>query len=241
MTKNTISTALFFIGAGLVLPVLPLVFGTIAWTSYAERYIYLPSAFWSVALAVQAARMPKIICSIQRPELRWVFAALIPAVVIVFSITTWQRNLVWQKNVTLLQDTVDKSPKVKPLRDFYMAALFNAGRYEEATEQYEIGRSLYSRTYDPTPDIMMAMILQSRQKNNDAYRLYEKANGNAGFKSEPSLRAMISFLELSAKDSSLSLSKPEIRQQILQYRSRLKKLHDKSTSGYPLRQNGSHS
>lgn len=232
LTKNTLSIALFFIGVGLVLPVLPFVFGTIAWTSYAERYIYLPSAFWSVALAVQVMKIMEMRSNINRPDLRLMITVFLITVATVFSITTWQRNVVWQKNVTLLQDTVDKSPRVKPLRDFYMAALFQAGRYEEAAEQYEIGKSLYSRIYDPAPDIMMGMIQQNMLKNNDAYLLYEKANENTHFKSETSLCAMLSFLEQSAKNSSLSLSSTEIHRQILLYRSRLKKLQDKSASGY---------
>lgn len=241
LTKNTISTALFFVGVGLVVPVLPFVFGTIAWTSYAERYIYLPSAFWSSALAVQAAKMYEIKFYGQRAKMKWAVTALFLAVMIVFSITSWKRNVVWQKNVTLLQDTVEKSPMVKPLRDFYMAALFYVGRYEDAAEQYEIGRSLYSRTYDPAPDLMMGKILQNRHKFNDAYRLYQKVNTITGFKSEPSLYAMISFLEHCPREASFCLSKLEIQKQILLYRSMLNKLHENSCIDNYSKQIGSHS
>lgn len=237
LTINTISTALFFAGAGLLLPVLPLVFGTIAWSSYAERYLYLPSAFWCAALAVQSARFVEVGNRFNPAVIRWTFAPALLIITAVFSITTWQRNVIWQKNVTLLRDTVDKSPRVKPLRDFYMAALFQVGRYEEAAEQYQIGRSLFSRTYDPAPDLMMGMILQNRQKYDEAYRLYERANAAAGFRSEPLLNAMISFLEASPADSASSafIPQPEIQRYILLYRSKLNKLRENKADRLPIR------
>lgn len=230
LTKNTIRTALYLVGIGLVLPVLPFVFGTIAWTSYAERYIYLPSAFWCVALAVQSAELLGMKC-FQRPCMKWTLMVLFPVLLVTFATTSRLRNLVWQKNVTLLQDTVGKSPKVKPLRDFYMAALFNAGRFDEAAEQYEIGKSLYSRIYDPAPDLIMGMILRKRGKNDAAYQLYEKTNLRTGYVSEQSLLAMLHFLESFTDDSTFMFSKPEIRQQILRYHALLDQLHAKPAPG----------
>jgi len=241
-TFSTISTALFIAGMGLILPVLPFAFGTIAWTSYAERYIYLPSAFWSTALLVQTAKFLENSDIKLYPVIKYSFIGLFMAVIIICSVSTWQRNIVWQRNITLLQDTVAKSPKVKPLRDFYMSALFRADRYDEALEQYNIGKLLYSRSYDPAPDIMMGFILQSRQNSNDAYQYFNKANIGTGFRSETSLRAMIEFLELARKGSStLSLSDPEIQQLIVEYRSKLEKLRQALPLEHSRTQKGNHS
>jgi len=240
LTIHTISSALFFVGAGLIVPVLPFVFGTIAWTSYAERYIYLPAAFWIVALVLQYAKLSGGGFRINHPVVKLLLMLLIPAGTIVFSVATWQRNIVWQQNVTLLRDTVDKSPKAKALRDFYMAALFYVGRYDEAAEQYEAGKMLYSRTYDPVPDIMMAMMLQRMKKNNEAYLLYQKANIKTGYKSEPTLNAMIRFLEVALGDPSFSIPRQEIKQQIQSYRLMISKTAVKPVPGQIQRQTGGH-
>lgn len=239
--KKSLSTALWFVGVGLILPALPFAFGTIAWTGYAERYIYLSSAFWIVALAVQTTYLSTLKYSIHRFNMRSIIFVFSVLLIIVYSAKTWQRNVVWQKNVTLLKDTVDQSPKVKPLRVFYMAALFQNGQLEEAKKQYEIASTLYSRTYDPSLDLMMAKIFQKEKKTEKAYLMYENANVRSGFRSEPLLMAMISFLELFSNESSFGLSKSDIQQQISLYRLRLSNLHNKPASDFLNRKKGSHS
>jgi hypothetical protein len=231
LTRHTIVASLFIIGAGLVITVLPFAFGTIAWTSYAERYMYLPSAFWCVALGILFANLlHKKSLVLETKNNIWSLV-LLYFVLIVFSITTWQRNVVWQKNVTLLGDTVKKSPKIKVLRNFYMAALFNAGQFSEAIEQYEIAKTLYSRTYDPAPDLLMAHIHQIKNNHNLAYQYYQNAITATGSNSLLPLQAMVAFLEkISLVDGPFVLSKPEIQQKIFIYRFTLKKLQEQASS-----------
>jgi len=231
LTRHTIVTSLFIIGAGLVITVLPFAFGTIAWTSYAERYMYLPSAFWCVALGILFANLLNKKSIILKTVSKNSALVLLHFILMILAITTWQRNVVWQKNVTLLGDTVKKSPKIRVLRNFYMAALFNAGQYSEAIEQYEIAKTLYSRTYDPAPDLLMAHIQQIKNNNNIAYQYYQYAITATGSNSLLPLQAMVSFLEkIVLLDGPFILSKSEIQQKILLHRFTLKKLQEQASS-----------
>lgn len=217
LAGTTLNSAIFIMGAGMIIPVLPLVFGTIAWTSYAERYIYLPSAFWSVSLVLIAAKLIGTSAVMSR-FLRYGTTVAFALILMVYAFTTWQRNVVWQKNVTLLQDTVEQSPKAKPLRDFYMAALFNAGRYDEALQQHTSGLSLHSLTYDPVPDLLAAKIQQSRKRYRKAFELYEKANARTGYASVQSLNSMIDFLEIAGRESASELPRAEAEHKVVRYR-----------------------
>jgi hypothetical protein len=59
---------------------------------------------------------------------------LIPAA----ALTTWKRSEVWQTNVSLFRDTVQKSPNHLEARVMYMVALSKAGRLPEALDQFRL-------------------------------------------------------------------------------------------------------
>ncbi|WP_173200898.1 hypothetical protein [Geobacter sp. SVR] len=122
---------LFLSGLALLLPALPLVHAEIAWTPYAERYIYISSAFWIAALAVG-------FCAVQRPFLRMAGVALCLVLIPLASLATFGRACVWQHNVPLFADTVRQSPGHIKSRVLYMAALSRSGKPAEALEQFRI-------------------------------------------------------------------------------------------------------
>ena len=114
--------AAFSIGSSaLMIPLLG-----VTWTPLAERYMYIPSAFFLGGLTLAAysrfrdCRHEKI--------LQTCFAAL----ALVAICGTVSRTLLWQDNLLLFQDTVRKSPDFLPAQNEYAIALYAAGRKDEA-------------------------------------------------------------------------------------------------------------
>lgn len=98
----------------------------LAWTPISERYMYIPSATFAIAmvLIVATAAQKRLIGSLAVP------AMLLGCIVIAF--TTVARNIVWQDNLTLFADTVRKSPDFAPARNDLAVAMMTRGRVEEA-------------------------------------------------------------------------------------------------------------
>ena len=120
---------LFLTGLALLLPALPLVHNQIAWTPYAERYIYISTGFWIASLAVGLS-------SLNHPSMRISCAAICMALIPVAALVSYNRSHIWQTNVALFGDTVQKSPNHLEARVLYMTALSMAGRQPEAVEQF---------------------------------------------------------------------------------------------------------
>ena len=126
---RSLAAILFLAGIVLILPVLPLLHGQIAWTPYAERYIYISSGFWIASLSIGLG-------SLKHYSIRVSCAALCAVLIPVAAIITYKRSIVWQSNVTLFGDTAQKSPNHFDTRMLYMSALLKADRLPEALEQY---------------------------------------------------------------------------------------------------------
>ena len=77
----------------------------IAWTPFAERYLYLAVPVWALAMGTfiryVAEAAPRSV-SFLKP--------IVISILVVFSVTTFLRTLVWQNNLTLWADTYKKSP-----------------------------------------------------------------------------------------------------------------------------------
>lgn len=189
LSRLTLVSALFLSGICMFIPALPFAFGTIAWTGYAERYIYISSAFWIVSITIYLGSLS------QQHKIAGKLCGLaLPLLIVWGGWQTFIRNIVWQKNVTLLADTVEKSPKQAVLREMYMQALVNAGLYEQAKEQYAIGRSR-SLFHSEGADLIMAQLYLKEGKMNDALAIYEKAVTKSNYRSEPALKAAIGLID----------------------------------------------
>jgi tetratricopeptide (TPR) repeat protein len=163
--------ALFFLmGLFLMLPALPFAFGTIAWTAYAERYIYLSTAFWIVAVCLWTGRWMQT-----RPTCIPLFSGVVVALCLLSAGVTFARNRIWLTNVDLMADTVTKSPNQRKLRDIYMYALLRVGRVEEAKKEYRVSCSIHDIFYDPTADLVMGEELRKEGRYSEAMQLYREA------------------------------------------------------------------
>lgn len=187
--RRTINTAFFLSGICLLLPAVPLSLGTITWTAYAERYVYMSTAFWVLSMSLWFGR--KIF--VERYER--VATVCVTLLLIVMGICTLQRNIIWKSNLALLHDTVTKSPGFKLLRQDYMIALMSSGDLEGAKEQYKIAQSIRGVGYMELLDINMAVIYALEGKNADAEKMFDTVLKKTFGKSLVAYQAYISFLQ----------------------------------------------
>jgi tetratricopeptide (TPR) repeat protein len=116
----------YLMSAAFATPALLLVFTGVAWTAVAERYMYLPAGPFLLATVFGLAGLSKSVGG------RRAWVTLYAAVLVMAVVATVQRNFVWQENLTLYQDTVEKSPDFAPARYELAKALADHGRQEEA-------------------------------------------------------------------------------------------------------------
>jgi tetratricopeptide (TPR) repeat protein len=121
----------FFCG---LLPILPLTFIGASWTPAAERYVYISSISFAVCVSLFAFKVLAF-------RGRWgVQTAQIVMLVLLFAFGTGTtlRAKIWQSNLALLEDTLEKSPNDGRLTGAYASALLTTpGRKDEAIEQFK--------------------------------------------------------------------------------------------------------
>ncbi|MFC1837669.1 tetratricopeptide repeat protein [Thermodesulfobacteriota bacterium] len=104
-----------------------------------EHRTYLPSMLPVLALVMTGSRIP---------AKRWMQVLAATLIVLLFSAWTYQRNLVWQDEVTLRRDAAAKAP-VKPRALAILAnALERKGQFEEAAYYYNETLNLNPRNAD---------------------------------------------------------------------------------------------
>lgn len=189
LMRNTVVSALCITGVSLFLPALPFAFATIAWTGYAERYIYISSAFWSLAFTVVLFNSDYL------EKYRGALIAFFLALLALSATITINRNLLWKTNMGLIADTVAKNPKQKELRGLYMLALIHKGELKAAREQYMIASSLHSTKYLENYDLNMAGIEMAEGNEKQAEKLLLKVIVKSGGKSANALKYYTKFLE----------------------------------------------
>ncbi len=171
MHKRTLAAIFCLLGFCLLLPALPFAFGTIAWTAYAERYIYLSTAFWVIGGCLLVGEWS----AANQSTLRYLTITLVFAS-LTASFFTFKRNQVWTTNVALLENTVSQNPKIRKLRNIYIAALVEKGLMDEALDQYHEASSLIpSPDFDEQAELMIAVSLSKMKRYDSALCLYKKA------------------------------------------------------------------
>lgn len=162
-------SSLTLAGLCLIAPALPLSLGTIAWTAYAERYIYLAIPFWLLAAAIGWNRV-----AADRVRVHHAGAIVAVVLLVFFMKGTFERNLIWRTNLSLFKDTVQQSPYFKVPRGLYMLALFENNRYDEALAQYRFSSSLPTLEYDEKFDILYALICIRKGHLEEAKSTFQK-------------------------------------------------------------------
>lgn len=151
--QGTILSALFTAGLLLFTPALLIALNQIAWTPYAERYLYTSTAFISIATVTYCSRQHFPLAKVWRLGLLAVLLGLTAA-------TTFQRNLTWKTNRRILADTAQKAPSFPRIQWLYGAALSEEGNYQQALIYSQRAAALRGSPldYDPIPDINLGYI-----------------------------------------------------------------------------------
>ncbi len=152
-SRQTMNSAIFTAGLLLFSPALLISLNQIAWTAFAERYLYSTTAFTSMALVMFCRKRGQLLPA----PWPWILTTV---VLIGFAATTLQRNLVWQTNMGILADTAHKSPSNRTILWLYGATLFREGKYDEALiytrRAANVGGNPLS--YEQIPEINIGLI-----------------------------------------------------------------------------------
>ncbi len=131
ITRRTLP-AFFVICAGAIgtsALMIPLIRYT--WTPLGERYMYIPSAFFLVGVTMAVQQWDKN----SKYRVQITLGVVLIAIIAVYG--TVARNILWQDNLALFQDTFRKSPDFKPAQNEIANALYASGKKKEAAVIYK--------------------------------------------------------------------------------------------------------
>jgi tetratricopeptide (TPR) repeat protein len=128
---------LFISAALLILPALLIAVKQVAWTPVAERYLYLPSAFFSIGLFV-------LIKSSGRTFQKYLLPLML-LVLVGFSLISVQRTMLWKDKLVFFQDALAKSPGFGSLYYELGGILFQRGEIDKAGDAFAVADRLNKR------------------------------------------------------------------------------------------------
>ena len=187
-SRRRILSGLFIAGVLLIAPSFVLALGQIAWTPYAERYVYMTSALLVPPIVVFLSDL------VHAGRVRLVKIAMGTLIVIMF-VSVVNRSIVWSSDFSLAKDTVEKSPMSRDMRATYGSLLALKGDYAEALRQLEQGKKIPCFGYDDRFDLTIAAIYEQRGEKDKAIELYKTAFKQSHETSASVLSAMIKLLE----------------------------------------------
>ncbi len=215
LTRRKMRSALFLAGLGLITPAFLLAFNQIAWTSYAERYLYLPLGFVLPALVCyfgqRAARL--------QPPQRKIAVVVSILLMIGMGGAVFHRAYVWRSNLRLFADTTEKSPSLKKTWNAYGAAFYEAGDLDKALLNFEKASSLYGIEYEPIYDISRAAILADLGREDEAIELLREIVQKTHMKDRTAYEWLIALLEKKIGRVNTESEKLQLRQEINSYKS----------------------
>ena len=191
----------FFLGAAffLIFPAVLVAVKPIAWTPVAERYLYAPSAFFTVAFT------GILFYFLNRKKLEYLLPLFLVPLSISCAYLTVERNLVWQDNYLLYRDAVAQSPRFARIRNEYGIALALRGRSDEARQEFETGKEMDKNYY--LPILNLANLKLREGKNSQALEILKKA-----FKDKKKANAEILKMEARIYEKILFSSKSPAQQ-----------------------------
>lgn len=162
--RYRLSGVLFTSAALLLLPAILVAVKQIAWTPFAERYLYLPTAFLALGLVGIAEAWQK----------KYQSAIVISTVVLLCgsALGSFQRNLLWKDSLSFFQDAVAKSPEFGSVYYSLGGELIKNGEIDRAVEAFAAADRLNQRVsmrYPIKASIMGTMLSKGELIEARAY------------------------------------------------------------------------
>lgn len=176
LLKRSLTAVFFLTGIFLLTPSFLIALNQIAWTAFAERYVYISMAF--ILLGCFGLLVRTIPVGYEK-----FFTGALVTLICIFTATTLQRNIVWHSNNRIIHDTAIKSPNFKRIQWIYGAALARQGELATALQQTKKACTLPDSPFvkDFTPESNLATIyFRMGDLNKAAYhfgQVVKKSNG----------------------------------------------------------------
>lgn len=172
--RRDLIAAVYLSSIFTIVPAFLVAIGGMAWARIAERYLYIATAFFAIAITYTVYVLFPVFHSpldsfpfvkartrngnVHPSKQRFLIVALF-ALFIILSITTMHRNIIWQDNLTLFEDTVAKSPDFPPAKNELASALLQHGRMDEAFKLIETNAVSANGSSYTTADINKAKVM----------------------------------------------------------------------------------
>lgn len=176
-------SGVFFISAVLLLtPAILVALKQITWTPFAERYLYLSTAFFALGLVGIVEAWNRI------------YPVALPTFIILLLCVTglgdFQRNILWKDKLSFFQDAVAKSPDFGSVYFSLGGELMQKGAFDRAAEAFATADRLNQRVsmrYPIKSGIMGIMLAKGEylEARNYFFRIFNKKKD-----------ASVDFLEL---------------------------------------------
>jgi len=214
--RRTVISAIFLAGVFMVTPALPIAFNQVAWTPFAERYIYIASAFVTIATVLFFGRQLKN-CRVSIPV-----RVAVPCLVVVIGAATLQRNMVWKTNLSLFGDTVRKSPDFTKTWNALGVAYYLKKDLPNAEICFAKASSLYQILgYDEKSDLNLAAVLSEEGKIKETEQVYARILKNSRCKSEKVLEHYVQYLGERAAVEKDPVARAKLKREELSYNGKL--------------------
>lgn len=172
--KRSLAGAYILTGVALITPAFPIAFNQIAWTPFAERYVYIALGFV----------IPGLVYYLGKVNMRSsAYFGTISFLIILCGVVTFQRGLVWKTNESLWRDTIEKSPQSQKAWNNYGVALHEQEQYNEAKKVFSIAASKTKFGYIDKYDVNMAVSMVSLHDYENAQqkllKVIERSKGTS--------------------------------------------------------------
>lgn len=131
-------SALFFgTSAFMMLPALAVTASRITWTPFAERYMYMPTAFLCLGTGC-------LLHSLQESHLN----RLVPVILLVVCVAggiDYQRNVLWRDKIAFYRDAIAKTPGFGSLYNELGGQYVIKGRFDDAAKAFATAERLNKR------------------------------------------------------------------------------------------------
>lgn len=192
LKRRSFPALLFASAALLIAPALLLALRNISWTPYAERYLYLPTAFVSLGVG---AMLP----SPWKKQRLWLVPPLL-FLLLFFGVSSRQRAALWQDKMAFYQDALAKSPCFGSLYNELGVLLLQDNSVDAAARAFATAERLNRRP------VMDSLIRFNIMSTFVAKRDYLGARNYFAGLFPAKEKAPVAYLELLQKADGLRLS-----------------------------------